>query len=481
MGFDEQIESLFSIGQNTRLENTEFKNSPILSVKPYRHYQHLHYQFKRNCEPVKPYSISREQKIRIRNTMLAALGGVLLSLVLIYAAYHQLLLISETLLFILLSIFWVVNLSVILTIYSGLNSRLRDPSLSLPQMYWAASCAAIAMMLTTDLDAPYYLLILLPMVFGVFRASVVQFQVFTLYVVVLTLITIALRYLHSVDDHLFSDELISWAAFIFCALTLASICKSIVILRLRLREKNAQLENILQARTYFLTNISHELRTPMNGVIGMLEVAMLKKMNDDLRSDITTARSSGVALLSVIDNILDFSKMEAGKIVLKTHQFKLKDVLDETLASFSAASRHKNLHMELHLNEQVPSLVRCDSSRLRQILNNLLGNAIKFTRRGGISIYISARPNVNPEQPSEVELRFTIKDSGIGIAAERVPHLFEIFIQADASTPHKNATTGLGLPIAKQLCEMMGGEIRVESKLNEGSTFFFNVKVFSAD
>lgn len=413
--------------------------------------------------------------------MLAALGGVLLSLVLVYAASRQLTLVSQTRLYFLLSFFWAVNLSVILVIYSGLNNRLRDPSLSLLQMYWAASSAAIAMMLTRELDTPYYLLILLPMVFGVFRASIFQFQVFTFYITVLTLCIIALRHVNIEDENLFFDELISWIAFVFCALTLASICKSIVSLQIRLREKNAQLENALQARSYFLANISHELRTPMNGVIGMLEVSMLKKMNDDLRSDLSTARSSGIALLSVINDILDFSKMEAGKIMLQSHPFTLKDVLNETLESFSAASRHKNLHMELHVNDQVPTLVHGDSSRLRQILNNLLGNAVKFTHRGGVSIYISARPNVNPEKSTEVELRFTIKDSGIGIPPEKVPHLFESFTQADASTSRRYGGTGLGLPIAKQLCEMMGGEIRVESSPNEGSTFFFNIKVLSAD
>ena len=229
-----------------------------------------------------------------------------------------------------------------------------------------------------------------------------------------------------------------------------------------------------QAKSIFLANMSHEIRTPMNAIMGMIELTLQDETDADHRDNLMEARNSARILLSIINNILDLSKIEAGRIELDPVDFDLHKLIGSVIKSFEQQASAKKVTIEYEL-EEFPACVRGDSVRLRQILGNLIGNAIKFTSQGVIMVKAEDLGSSGPQQART--LRFTVKDPGIGIAEEQLKNIFENFRQAESSTTRRFGGAGLGLAISKQLVELMNGRIWVESSPGTGSSFFFEVEL----
>ena len=291
----------------------------------------------------------------------------------------------------------------------------------------------------------------------------------------------------TVKYHLINAMIIAWVSFVVAHVTYAMTFRDFMNRKL-IERKNRELEvareaaeAASQAKSDFLASISHEIRTPMNAILGMTEVALHTPLSAEQRDYIETARESALHLLDVINDILDFSRIEARKLRLMSVHFDLPAVVYSSLKTVRLQAEQKGLELDMEIMPNVPRFLEGDPGRLRQVLINLLNNAVKFTDRGSIRVTVGPWQATPADRPRPVGLTFSVKDTGMGVDRTKAASIFEPFTQSDGSASRTYGGSGLGLAICKELVQLMGGDIRVESRPGKGSEFLFTARFAGGD
>lgn len=271
-------------------------------------------------------------------------------------------------------------------------------------------------------------------------------------------------------EHAVCDRILAWSFFPLGELSQVRAYGIDITADVALRRAKEAAEESARAKSIFLATMSHELRTPMNGVLGCTQLLQDTSLADGQRQLIQTMHRSAEALLALVNDILDFSKIEAGKMTLETADIHLRSLVEDVITLVSELAKNKGLSVIVHVAADVPGSLRGDPVRLRQILFNLVGNAIKFTETGSVTVSVALRPAL-AHYPDSILLGWSIADTGIGMTDEQQARLFQAYSQAETSTARKFGGTGLGLMICRQLVELMGGEISVRSTAGKGTTF----------
>jgi PAS domain S-box-containing protein len=280
-------------------------------------------------------------------------------------------------------------------------------------------------------------------------------------------------------EHVVADRVIAWSLFPLKELELVRAYGLDITSDIALRRAKEAAEESARAKDIFLATMSHELRTPMNGVLGCTQLLKDSSLTDQQRELIETMHRSANALLTLVNDILDFSKIEAGKMTLEVADVDLRALVGDVMTLVGELAAKKGLAASVKIDSDVPEVFRGDPVRLRQILFNLVGNAIKFTERGGVTVAVSLQPEWQ-NSSDVVVLQWSVQDTGIGLTPEQQAHLFTAYTQADTSITSRFGGTGLGLMICRQLVELMGGTITVNSVVGQGSTFVYTTNLLPA-
>jgi PAS domain S-box-containing protein len=280
-------------------------------------------------------------------------------------------------------------------------------------------------------------------------------------------------------EHQVEDLVLAWSFFPLGSSKQVRAYGADITADVALRRAKEAAEESARAKAIFLATMSHELRTPMNGVLGCTQLLQDTSLTDQQRQLLETMHRSAESLLVLVNDILDFSKIEAGKMTLEVANVEIRPLIEDVIMLTSELAKKRGLTVQVQLATDIPAELRGDPIRLRQILFNLVGNAIKFTERGGVCVSVKTVP-CNQKNSDAIVLYWTVKDTGIGITAEQQARLFAAYAQAEASTARRFGGTGLGLMICCQLVELMGGAIMVESKPGEGSTFSYTTSLLPA-
>ncbi|MBH0203176.1 MAG: response regulator [Nitrospira sp.] len=281
-------------------------------------------------------------------------------------------------------------------------------------------------------------------------------------------------------EHVVADRVMAWSFFPLEELKLVRAYGLDITSDVALRRAKEAAEESTRAKGIFLATMSHELRTPMNGVLGCTQLLKDTSLTDQQRELIETMHRSAEALLTLVNDILDFSKIEAGKMSLEVANVNLRALVNDVTTLAEGLAAQKGLTISLNIDADVPEEFRGDPIRLRQILFNLVGNAIKFTKQGGVTITVSSFKRETRDESDVVVLRWSVRDTGIGLTSEQQANLFKAYAQADATTTRRFGGTGLGLMICRQLVELMGGTITVNSVFGQGSTFTYTTNLLPA-